>query len=268
MKEILLGMTEIWNNITNMGPPPRQLLDMLRELTNKLLNDEYSQHGIQHQNLDYFHFRLDNLQNLILRCNKIYNIDDALISSIRSAVSICDGCVENSSGFGYFAPKISSSARGRPKYLLTKPQLEYYLENDFNIPKIAEMVSVSQSTIKRRLKDFGLSIQSTYTLISDPELDRNIGEIISKNPNCGYRPMHGFLISEGITVSERRIQESLHRVDAEGVLMRALQLPTINRRKYQVPGILSLWHIDGHHKLIRLVCFNGIYVFAFLLYLT
>lgn len=84
-----------------------------------------------------------------------------------------------------FCTKISSSARGRPKYLLTKPQLEYYLENDFNIPKIAEMVSVSQSTIKRRLIDFGLSIQSTYTLISDPKLDRNIGEIISKNPNCG-----------------------------------------------------------------------------------
>lgn len=80
--------------------------------------------------------------------------------------------------------------------------------------------------------------------------------------------MHGFLISEGIKVSKRRIQESMHKVDPEGVLMRALQLTTINRRKYQVPGILSLWHIDGHHKLIRLVCFNGIYVFAFLLYLT
>ena len=50
----------------------------------------------------------------------------------------------------------------------------------------------------------------------------------------------------------------MHRVDPEGVLMRALQLTTINRRKYQVPGILSLWHIDKHHKLIRLVYFNRI----------
>ena len=116
-----------------METPSRQLLSMLREITNKLLS-ECSQHGMQHQNLDYFHFRLDNLLNLILRCKEMYNIDDTLVTAIKSAVSVCDGYVENSSGSGYFAPKISSSARGRSKYLLTKPQLEYYLENGFSIP--------------------------------------------------------------------------------------------------------------------------------------
>ena len=31
------------------------------------------------------------------------------------------------------------------------------------------------------------------------------------------------------------------------------RLRTINRRKYQVPAPLSLWHIDGNHKFIRYV---------------
>ena len=82
---------------------------MLREITNKLLS-ECSQHGMQHQNLEYFHFRLDNLLNLILRCKEMYKVYDTLETAIKNAVSVCDDYVENSSGSGYFAPKLSSSA--------------------------------------------------------------------------------------------------------------------------------------------------------------
>lgn len=49
----------------------------------------------------------------------------------------------------------------------------------------------------------------------------------------------------------RRVQESMRRVDPQGVLMRSLQLNPRRRRKYTVPAPNSLWHIDGNHKLIR-----------------
>ncbi len=107
--------------------------------------------------------------------------------------------------------------------------------------------------IKRRMKNFGLLIGDTYSDIADAELDVLIKEKISQNPNCGYRRMHGFLIADNCKVSERRILSSMHRVDPEGMLTRALQLNTIARREYKVPGVLALWHIDGHHKLIRFV---------------
>jgi hypothetical protein len=29
------------------------------------------------------------------------------------------------------------------------------------------------------------------------------------------------------------------------------RLRAVNRRRYQVPAPLALWHIDGNHKLIR-----------------
>lgn len=72
--------------------------------------------------------------------------------------------------------------------------------------------------------------------------------------------MRGFLRSRGLEVQWRRIEDSMKRVRPEGVLMRCLQLTVLERRIYKVRSPLSLWHIDGNHKLIRLsfscLCFH------------
>ena len=49
-------------------------------------------------------------------------------------------------------------------------QLEYLLHLGFNCPKVAEVLGVSLSTI-RRMSDFGLSITALYSGITDEELD-------------------------------------------------------------------------------------------------
>lgn len=49
----------------------------------------------------------------------------------------------------------------------------------------------------------------------------------------------------------------MRRVNPEGVLLRALTINTITRRKYRVYAPLALWHVDGNHKLIRLVGLVG-----------
>ena len=48
------------------------------------------------------------------------------------------------------------------------------------------------------------------------------------------------------------VRESMWRVDPNGRRVMALRTK-IKRRVYSVEGPLSLWHIDGHHKLIRCV---------------
>ena len=45
----------------------------------------------------------------------------------------------------------------------------------------------------------------------------------------------------------------VHRFDLEDVIKRYISLRTIQRRNYNVKGSNSLWHIDGIHKVIRLV---------------
>ena len=58
-----------------------------------------------------------------------------------------------------------------------------------------------------------------------------------------------FVMGKGHRVQHYRIMESLIRTDPAGMMDRWAQ--TVRRRKYQVHSPLSLWHIDGNHKLIR-----------------
>ena len=56
-------------------------------------------------------------------------------------------------------------------------------------------------------------------------------------------------------MSEERVRSGLKRINPDGVVLYWLQISP--RRSYSVPGPLSLWHIDGNHKLIRYIHFHS-----------
>ena len=56
-------------------------------------------------------------------------------------------------------------------------------------------------------------------------------------------------MSQGVRVQRQRLRKSIKRVDPVGRRIRAIN--TIQRRVYNVHSPLSLWHMDGNHKLIR-----------------
>ena len=89
----------------------------------------------------------------------------------------------------------------------------------------------------------------TYSVISDDQLDDLVRQAQQVNPNSGIRLMRGFLRSRGHRVQHTRIREALLRTDPVGLTQRWSQ--NLRRRTYHVAGPLSLWHIDGNHKLIR-----------------
>jgi hypothetical protein len=70
-----------------------------------------------------------------------------------------------------------------------------------------------------------------------------------ENSNIGIRMLKGYLHSKGHRVQRERLRQSLLRTDPSGAVQRWKQ--TVKRRKYNVHSPLALWHIDGHHKLIR-----------------
>ena len=57
----------------------------------------------------------------------------------------------------------STGSVGRPRFEISKDQLEYFVENELTCPDIAEALGVSVSTIKRRLREFNISIRATLT---------------------------------------------------------------------------------------------------------
>ncbi|KAJ7247535.1 hypothetical protein C8J57DRAFT_945841, partial [Mycena rebaudengoi] len=102
-------------------------------------------------------------------------------------------------------------------------------------------------------------------LIDDDALDENFADISLRHPFAGSSIISGHLEAIGIHIPMRRIQESLYRVDAVGVIVRHVlfhvlaliqNLPTplgafrwnavIRRRVY---GCNALWHMDGNEKL-------------------
>lgn len=61
--------------------------------------------------------------------------------------------------------------------------------------------------------------------------------------------MHGYLSARGVVAQRQRIRTILAQIDPIGTAQRWGR--TVARRTYSVPTPNSLWHMDGHMKLIR-----------------
>ena len=141
---------------------------------------------------------------------------------------------------------LCTSKPGAPKLNISLNMLMCYLESGFTIPDVSAMLNVSCSKLKRRMKEFGIRKSDFYSLMEDDKLDQVIVSILKDFPISGYKK----IINSRTQNTGKQNQGIMRRVDPEGVLLRALQSRPVLRRPYQVVGPLSLWHIDGNHKLI------------------
>ncbi len=147
---------------------------------------------------------------------------------------------------------VYTASAGRLSIDIPRETLKMYLNFGFSLINISEMLGVSRKTVSRRIRQFGLLEEvPRYTEISNENIDAIVSEIYHEFPNCGIRRMKGFLHAKGMRIQWERVRASLWRVDPEGILLRTMQLNLVQRRHYSVAGPLSLWHLDGNHKLIR-----------------
>ena len=90
----------------------------------------------------------------------------------------------------------------------------------------------------------------TWTCISDEDLDNIVKGFYDRSgAMLGQTFIIGYVQSKGIRVKRSRIRESIARVDPVNTVLRWGMV--VSRRKYSVPWPNSLWHLDGHHSLIR-----------------
>ena len=132
---------------------------------------------------------------------------------------------------------IGTCKQGRPRCEIHREELEGLRHLGFIWKKIAEIVRVSERTL--RTKRHELEITDKYTGIRDNELDNFIQEILEESPNMGEKMLQGTLQSRGILIRWRRLRSSIERVDPIGKVLRRLR--TLRRRKYQVEGPNTLW---------------------------
>ena len=139
---------------------------------------------------------------------------------------------------------------GRPPYVIAREFLEELRGLGFAWTKIAAMFKVSRWTIMRRVRDYGLQDLAKFSDISDQQVDEVITNYISGHGSTtGEVYLRGHFRALGYNIQRQRIRESLNRVDPRNTALRWGAL--VSRRKYFVPWPNSLWHMDGHHSLIR-----------------
>ncbi|CAC5397210.1 unnamed protein product [Mytilus coruscus] len=110
------------------------------------------------------------------------------------------------------------------------------------------MFLVHRTTLWRRLKYEEKNLVR-HTMINDSELMSVMREIVNSQPHTGVSMMIGHLKAKGISVQQSRVRRTLRDIDPGSTLIRWGL--TAVRRKYSVAGPNDLWHIDGHHALIR-----------------
>ncbi len=138
---------------------------------------------------------------------------------------------------------------GRPAFDIPKETLEYLRDTNFTWVQISQMFGVSITTITRRVREFRIWQSQNVNQISNAEL-RNHIELIHRNyPHAGCRMVRGILTSRGLRVTVQRIHDTLAAVDP--MLTAQRWGAVVHRRTYCVKGANSLWHVDGHHSLIR-----------------
>ena len=94
-----------------------------------------------------------------------------------------------------------------------------------------------------------MDCSTTYSTLIDAELDQEVQSINRIHPNDGEHLMAGHLASRGMLVQRAHLQACIHRIDPENTAI--WRSVAIRRCVYHVSGPNSLWHLGGHHKLIR-----------------
>jgi len=107
-------------------------------------------------------------------------------------------------------------------------------------------ITISLSTVKRRLQTLGLSRRPAN--IPNDELKQLMErEIGGSGCFVGYRRLWARLRRKGYFVKRSRIVTLLKEIDPEGVDGRKRK--RLRRRTYHAKGPNFVWHIDGYDKL-------------------
>ena len=140
--------------------------------------------------------------------------------------------------------------RGRPTVSINQEILQEAMSSKrkISISALARALGVHRHTVRKQLQVQNIP-PPQYSPITDEELDAILRAWKELRPESGIRYASAFLSGLGLWVQRDRVSGSLRHIDGLGQKLRNHK--AIDRGIYVVPFANYLWHIDGHHKLIR-----------------
>ena len=142
---------------------------------------------------------------------------------------------------------------GQPRIIIPKELIWQVSNPASGISRVqaARYLKIHRNTLLARQKAFGPGVFCPFSKISDNDLDDIVLSLLEKYPNTGQAVMLGRLRARGLKMSSRWVRLSLSRVDPLGQALQEMQRKKTPRGVYKVAWPHALWHMDGHHKLIR-----------------
>ncbi|XP_069119686.1 uncharacterized protein [Argopecten irradians] len=201
------------------------------------------------QSLEYinFHLRERNVNQELSENIKILISSFKTISQVWNTSRVVHGTPSEPTAIATCV-QLSNTGIGRPSVIIDMEKIHFLFSIGFKKKDIARCFMIDRTTLWRKLKEMNIGLLR-FTDISDEDLSNEMCSIYQNHPHCGLSMMQGHLRAKGISVPKRLVQKILREMDpASSVLRWGLMA---RRRKYSVPGPNSLWHIDGHHALIR-----------------
>ena len=108
--------------------------------------------------IDASHFGLDWLHGLISRYFDVYEIGEDVVPLIGTVHDQTANHVKRpKSSESPVPPGIFLGDRGRPRYMISREQVEFLLEHCFSVVDIVSLLSVGVRTLERRFSEFSLS---------------------------------------------------------------------------------------------------------------
>ncbi|KAF7366208.1 Integrase catalytic domain-containing protein [Mycena venus] len=140
------------------------------------------------------------------------------------------------------------SSGGRPRYMINLTRAVELHDMGNSWESVADAMGCTRMTLYNHMGRAGISTaRRPFTEITDDALDEHVEGISLKHPLAGSSILMGHLEAMGIHLPSERVQDSLWRVDALGVIVSWNGV--IKRRVYRVRGANALWHMDGNEKL-------------------
>ncbi len=114
----------------------------------------------------------------------------------------------------YSAPVLHTQQMGRPRFVVSKDQLEYLRSLSFTAwPEIATLLGVSRTTVYRRRQEYGMPTNDPSSVLRDQELEILLRDLRTELPYLGEALVMGRLRSLGYCISRQRLREAIRRTD-------------------------------------------------------
>ena len=136
------------------------------------------------------------------------------------------------------------SQLGRPRFDISREQLQYLRSMSFTWVQISEILGVSHMTIYRRRQEYGM-MENPSGNITDSELREVLQQMRRELPSLGQTMVWGRLRSLGFKVTRARVREAMRVSDPINTALRWREITP--HQPYSVPGPNSLWHIGTYY---------------------